>query len=336
MSFKASKTCTSALGTALLLVTSNHATAHTIVGNRVFPATLTIDDPGVNDELALPSFAYMAAANSDGTLGPLSYSFGWDYAKTITANLGISVGSNGFTLQRNPYATGWANIETQLKYVFYQNAEHEFIIAGATSLEIGRTGSPQNSSLPPDPFSTLTPKIYIGKGFGDAEADWARPFAITGEIDYSFPTHPVSPSVSPDPVTGLNVLSLNQSPTVLTYGATIQYSLLYMNSYVQQLPEFSRRLIPTVEAIFNTPVSNIGVGVPGVPSHTTTGTVGPALYYIGNYFEIGIEAAFPINQASGKHVGAFAVLDFFLDDIFPNSIGKPLFGPSQAELNQRY
>ena len=29
--------------------------AHEIVGNRFFPATLGIDDPGVNDELSLPT-----------------------------------------------------------------------------------------------------------------------------------------------------------------------------------------------------------------------------------------------------------------------------------------
>ena len=31
------------------------ARAHEIVGNRFFPATLAIDDPGVTDELALPT-----------------------------------------------------------------------------------------------------------------------------------------------------------------------------------------------------------------------------------------------------------------------------------------
>ncbi len=51
--------------TAFLLATSP-LYAHTIVGNRVFPATLTIDDPGVNDELALPTFSYLQSANPNG------------------------------------------------------------------------------------------------------------------------------------------------------------------------------------------------------------------------------------------------------------------------------
>ena len=31
--------------------------SHEIVGNRFFPATLTIDDPGVNDELSFPTIS---------------------------------------------------------------------------------------------------------------------------------------------------------------------------------------------------------------------------------------------------------------------------------------
>ena len=38
----------------------------------------------------------------------------------------------------------------------------------------------------------------------------------------------------------------------------------------------------------------------------------------------------PVNAASGKHPGVMAIVDFFLDDIAPNSLGKPLFGPPQA------
>src|ERR1700722_5126659 len=104
MSHQISAGFAGALAAAALLAASP-ALAHTIVGNRVFPATLTIDDPGVNDELALPTFAYLAAANPNGTAGPISYTLGWEYAKTITADLGFSIGSEGITWQRNPKAT---------------------------------------------------------------------------------------------------------------------------------------------------------------------------------------------------------------------------------------
>src|SRR5215475_1048044 len=42
-------------GFAIALVTSHQSPAHEIVGNRFFPATIGIDDPGVNDELSLPT-----------------------------------------------------------------------------------------------------------------------------------------------------------------------------------------------------------------------------------------------------------------------------------------
>ena len=40
---------------AVLAAPATAALAHAIVGNRFFPATLAIDDPGVTDELALPT-----------------------------------------------------------------------------------------------------------------------------------------------------------------------------------------------------------------------------------------------------------------------------------------
>ena len=42
-------------GLAMVLVPLSESVAHEIVGNRFFPATLGIDDPGVNDELSLPT-----------------------------------------------------------------------------------------------------------------------------------------------------------------------------------------------------------------------------------------------------------------------------------------
>ena len=301
-----------------LLAGASPALAHTIVGDRVFPATLTIDDPGVNDELALPSFSYMTSVNPDGSPGSISYNLSWYYGKTITADLGFSISSQGYNWQKRPDAQGWSNIETQLKYVFYQNPEHEFIFAGAASMEWAHTGSPQSASIAPSPFDTVTGKLFIGKGFGDVSVDWLRPFAVTGEFDYSIPT-----------ATANYDGSLN--PRTIAYGATLQYSLLYMNSHVREVPELFRRLIPAFEAVFTTPVSNIPLPDPSQFSpNATTGVFGPSLYYIGNYFEIGVMAQIPINSASGKNVGVAAVLDFFLDDIAPNFLGKPLFGPPQS------
>ncbi len=336
MSHKLSLACAGAFATAAALASIDPALSHTWVGNRLFPVTLAIEDPGVNDELAIPSFAY--SPNPDNTN---QFDYGFAYQKTITYNTSFAVGSSLThlvnTMRPNGRlggVTGWQNVETELKYVPYQNPEHEFLVSIVGGAEWGRTGNP---SIGAEPFTALTVGGFFGKGFGDSEIEWVRPFAVTGNINYTWSTHPQIFSFDPD--AGLEI---ERIPTVLTFGGTLQYSLLYMNSYVHEVPEFFRHLIPTFEAVFATPVSNIGPSVPlAIPgTHQTTGVYGPGLYYIGRLgpisFQLGAVAAIPINRASGRHVGALAILDLFLDDMFPNSIGRPIFGPPQARPDIRY
>jgi hypothetical protein len=105
-----------------------------------------------------------------------------------------------------------------------------------------------------------------------------------------------------------------------------------MNSNVLELqPEFLRYLVPLVEVNFSTPIANTGPSVTGTPTHITTGTVNPGIIYVSKYFEVGAEALIPVNSASGKHIGARVLLDFFLDDIFPDSIGRPIFAPASDQ-----
>jgi hypothetical protein len=42
--------------------------------------------------------------------------------------------------------------------------------------------------------------------------------------------------------------------------------------------------------------------------------------------QFGIEAIIPVTKATGKTVGIIAQLHFYLDDIFPQTIGRPLLG----------
>jgi hypothetical protein len=35
-------------------------------------------------------------------------------------------------------------------------------------------------------FTALTAKGFVGKGFGDLDVDWLRPFAVTAEVDYTW------------------------------------------------------------------------------------------------------------------------------------------------------
>jgi hypothetical protein len=97
----------------------------------------------------------------------------------------------------------------------------------------------------------------------------------------------------------------------------------YLKSAVYDfaLPDFVNRLIPIVEASFQTPAANFaGTGL------RTTGTVNPGVIFVTNYYQIGLEAIIPINRDSGRNVGALAQLHIYLDDLFPTTIGKPIFG----------
>ncbi len=79
-------------GCALVLL-SGSVQAHGIAGDRVFPATLTIDDPAVGDELSLPTFDTYTVGDPGNANGAgfrqLDYGFEWD--KTLTSNFGSAV-----------------------------------------------------------------------------------------------------------------------------------------------------------------------------------------------------------------------------------------------------
>jgi hypothetical protein len=93
MSHKTSLACAGAIAAAATLAGIGPALSHTIVGNRVFPATLAIDDPGVNDEFALPTFSYFANPDNSN-----EFDFNVFWQKTITYDLSFSI-ADTFTHQ---------------------------------------------------------------------------------------------------------------------------------------------------------------------------------------------------------------------------------------------
>jgi hypothetical protein len=58
---------------------------------------------------------------------------------------------------------------------------------------------------------------------------------------------------------------------------------------------------------------------------TTTGTLNPGLIWSGQYIQLGVEAIVPVNRATGSNMGVLAQLHFYIDDIFPHSLGTPIF-----------
>ncbi|SAL79995.1 hypothetical protein [Caballeronia telluris] len=278
------------VATSALLLIPSLASAHSIAGDRVFPATMAVDDPGVGDEANLV-YGHQRIPGDDGDQS--INTFNLEYDKLITPRLAFSV-TGSYDVQNNPTARGFNNFGLGLKYLLYVNEAHEFMTSVGVNAELGGTGSHAIA----DSFSTISPTIYVGKGMGDLPDSLAymRPIAITAEA-------------APALTTGAG------QPNAFNYGFTLQYSLPYLQQHVHDLglPKPLANIIPIVEV----PLSR--------SQGQTTGTVNPGFIWINRYGQFGVEAQIPINRASGSHVGILVQAHIFFDDIAPTTIGKPLF-----------
>jgi len=276
------------------------ADAHVVCGNRVFPATLTMDDPGVGDELSLPTLQYTPTPAGGQNL---VYAYEWD--KTITRDLGIAI--NGDYITQSSRSTGslngWDNLTITLKDEHPCNEDHEVVWSMGVIRLLPGTGSTQlRDSGAIASVGSTAPTFYIGKGFGDSHSDFLRPFALTGEVSYGFSD---SPSVSPN---------------AIAYAASLQYSFPYQQQHVKalKLPGFISRLVPLVEVSMTSPRTG-----------PTTGTIAPGFFYWDKAYnwQLGVEAIVPANYATRRiqHTGVLVQFHLFLDDFaYKTFFGKPM------------
>jgi hypothetical protein len=287
-----------------LLFGNSAALAHGFAGDRFFPATILTDDPFVADEMSLPTFTYPPAA----TDGSREYDLDFDISKRLTPDIGITLGYGWTSLHSPgmPTVTGFGALHTGAQYQLFVNAPHEAIGLIGLNVTWGHTG--RVAALGAPDFTTLSPTFDFGKGFGDLprSVPYLRPFAITGNLGFDFPTKTASAGVP-------NTDNFN-------YGFAFEYSLPYLQCCVKDIGLRAplNQLIPLVEVAFSTPMNRITPGV------TTTGTIQPGIIWSGQYMQISAEAILPVTHASGHGVGGLVQLHFYLDDIFPTSFGKPV------------
>jgi hypothetical protein len=273
---------------ACISVLPGVADAHGVVGDRFFPATITSDDPFAADELALPTI----------TVFNHKTDYDFEYSKSILP--GFAVGfADGYVEANAPTgksATGFANLDIAPTVELLRDPQHEFILSAGIDWEIGGTGARDVA----DRFSTYTPTIKFGKGFGDLPDDFAylRPLAVTGTVGYAIPD------------------SQAASRSIQWAGA-VEYSLLYLQNNVHDegFGNFVAHLTPIVEFSMSSPLDG-----------PTAGTLNPGLFWSGQYEQLAAEAIIPVNRASGHGVGVIAQLHFYIDDLFPDTLGRPIFG----------
>lgn len=294
-------TRTSTLALLLVLGLPGLLWAHGFAGKRFFPTTLTIDDPFVSDELSF-LYSYTKESGDEEESPTVETSLSAEYAKRITPHLGISLGGEFLHLNPDEGSTenGFGNLEVGAKYQFFTHARHEALLSIGLEAEVGHTGS---ANVGAEPFSVLSPGLFFGKGFGDLPeaARYFRPLAITG-------------------ISAVNVPTDSEAETTLSWGFAVQYNLQYLQSFVKDvgLGTPFNRLIPLVELAFETCLNHDCNG-------DTTGTVNPGLIWFGKSIQLGAEAVVPINDQSGDHVGVMLLAHWFIDDLFPQSLGRPIF-----------
>ena len=301
MSWISMRPVAGALAGAAVALWLRPADPHAVCGDRIFPATLAIDDPGVGDELALPTVTWVPQ-NSTGSQ-ELTTTF--TYSKTIFPYFALSV-ADGPTWQ-NPGGYGWFPLVTEGKWNFFCFPEHEFM--GSVGFVVTWNGTGTGTQV--TSTNSYSPVLNVGKGFGDlpTSLNILRPFAVTAAITSITPGQAVTNGV--------------QNATTFGFGLTLQYSLPYYNEQVGEIGNgFFKHLIPIVETQLSTPVKN-NFGMPFI----TTGTINPGAIWVGDYFQVGVEAIVPVNRFSGHNVGVIGQLHLYLDDMFPTTIGQPLLGP---------
>jgi hypothetical protein len=281
-----------------ILMMQSTARAHVVCGDRVFPTTLTMDDPGVSDEMSLPTIQLTPTPFAQ------SNSYGYEWDKTITEDLGFAVNGDYIT-QRNPnqHLVGWDNITVTLKDqhpCIERHTHQEFVWSVGVIREIPGTGSKQlRDAGVIDSVGNTAPTFYFGKGLGDLTVGYLRPLAITGEVSRVFSDSP-----------GL-------SPSAWNYAASLQYSMPYMQQHIKALhiPQFLTRLTPLVEVAMTSP----DMGSP-------TGTISPGVLYDANTWQLGAEAVIPANGTTRQGQGTGFIIQYheFLDTFYKSWFGRPI------------
>ncbi|MBI3635041.1 MAG: hypothetical protein HY216_02325 [Candidatus Rokubacteria bacterium] len=263
--------------------------AQELVGKRVFVDQLVVSEPFVEDELSFPSIRHTRHDTN----------FGAELKKRITTDLEFSLGAGLTRLDGESGAvTGFDNLELGLKYQFLRSESREAVASVGLSWEVGGTG---RAAAGAESFDTVSPAVLVGKGFGDLpeRLEMLKPMAVSGLLRLQIPTE--------------------RRPQVLEWGAVIEYSLPYLETFVRRidLPAPLNRVVPLVEIDMQTDLARADAG-------KVRGTVNPGAIWVSDAVQIGVEAVVPLDERSGHGLGVRAFLRIPLEEIFGDRAGRPM------------
>jgi hypothetical protein len=302
------------------------------VGDRFFPSTLATTVPTAADFYNPPYFVKLPDTATTHEIDiPTTYSrlVTKDWSVFFTETFRVIEDANRGT------RSGFDNLVIGTQYQLYTNPEHQFVVTVGGTAAIGGTGAPGIASS----FSTLTPTVYIGKGFGDLpdSVAWLRPLTISATAAVAVPTESSTltslgtvnlprteagafTSLSTLP-TGPTTLAETVNPKILQLGFALEYSLV-TNEYTgpnRTGTRYPEGWVPLVEFTTATPLN-------GPLAGRTTGTVNPGVIWVNRYLQVGVEAIVPMDAHSGRDLGVRAQAHLYLPAIFPDFYSKPIFG----------
>ena len=308
---------TAIVGFLILLATCSEGSA-AYVGDRYFPSTLATTVPTAADFYNPPYFVRLPDTATTPTTHEIDIPT--TYSKFITPDWAVTFAETFRILEQanTPTRQGFDNFVLGTQYQLYTNAEHQFVFTVGGTAALGGSGSSNIANS----FSTLTPTVFIGKGFGDLPDSmaWLRPVIVTANFGVALPTRSITLSTRTLP-TGATAVTETVNPNILLWSFALEYSLL-TTSYSDG-DRKGRRIhqgwVPLVEFALQTPLN-------GPLAGQTTGTVNPGVIWVDRYLQVGVEAIVPINARSGRDIGVRAQAHLYLSEIFPDTIGKPIFG----------
>src|SRR3984893_2665436 len=172
-------------GFLLLLATCSEASA-AYVGDRFFPSTLATTVPTPADFYNPPYFVKLTDTST--TPSTREFDIPTTCSRLVTKDWSVFFTETFRVIESANMGTrsGFDNLVIGTQYQLYTNPEHQFVVTVGGTAAIGGTGAPGIASS----FSTLTPTLYTGKGFGDLpdSVAWLRPLTISATAAVAVPT----------------------------------------------------------------------------------------------------------------------------------------------------
>ncbi len=289
---------THAVSVAVGCLAAAQAHAHGVVGQRTFIEPFVTEDANPKNEfvIARPQWNHAAEANA--------FLLGFGLEKKLSDRFSMTLDSEWDSRSpsdpEEPQTTGFNNLGITLKDAFYINPEHEAVLSAAleSSAPTGTTDAGATRDWSFKPFA-----LY-GKGLGDLPRSlkYLRPLAVQGDA-------------------GFEISIDHDRTTTFTHDITLEYSVQYLQSFVEDIGLRSpfNGLLPVTEFNFEHGVNGNGEG-------KSTVITTPGIVYMSRYIEVGVAGRFPLNGTAHQELawGVIGIVDVFLDDVVPATNWQPL------------